>query len=996
MMRAALICACLLGAAATAHASGPGSSREPGDGGAPGRFGDWITTVSEHFVLTHHEGLDETADRAIRLAERAHARLSKLLGWNPRERTYIVLVDDVDFANGFANVFARNRIFLIATPPEQQSVLNDYDDWLNILVSHEHTHILHLDNKRGLPVYLNAVLGKWFNPNQINPRWLTEGLAVYEESSVSGGGRIRSSLFDMYMRTDAIQGRWMTVDQIAAGSISRWPGATAWYSYGGHFFQYLADRFGEERFAVLSELYGERLVPYGLNTTAEDAFGADWVRIYDDFTAFSAAKYEIQLRPVRARPITQSEAVTARGWVHEDPLYLPAAPGEARPDIVYHRSVATEESGWVRYNAQTDTHTLFVRTGGYGGGALSRDGLELIYSQSVQYGPWLPHFDLFSYRFDTKQSERLTVNARARDPAVSPDARRIAYCAVRRGKTTLRVLNRADGADEPIAFGEGAPDFDQVFSPAFSPDGRFLVFAAARTGAYRDLWAYDFDTRALHRLTDDEAVELQPQFHHDAPRLLFSADRGGIYNVFEIDLSRLGGDDQPGPAGRLPDARFRRLTNVETGAFDPFPSADGTRIAFVRYGWEGFDVHTMAYPLDGIPAPAPTAVRTPVDPEPPPVNVEREPYSPFPTLWPLTWMPVLGTDAKGTTIGVRTNGSDIIGRHFWSATAAYGLDSRDPTIALGYSNFATPVGIGTFANHASYTLPRAGRIGTRDVDVDQANYSAGISTAFTFGDPIRAAPRRDYRHGISLSYNVGYARNLSAYTYSPLDTRVALPRPGLSAGLSLTWFFGNQVFSPQSIGAIAGQGMYVSVTVRDRALGSDFRSIFLNFGGSHYFKIPGTRTHTLAFNLNGGTGWTGGGGTRLFFLGGPAERNLISDVLNQERQFGNFLRGYKPFRFSGDSFWLLNAEYRFEIWSFDRGGETYPIFLRRLHAAVFYDMGNAFVGTPRLDAQKSLGAEVRAEMTMGWFSVVQYRLGFAYGLDPGGAPTVYLALDNIF
>ncbi|HET6611015.1 MAG TPA: hypothetical protein VFG83_03465, partial [Kofleriaceae bacterium] len=153
--------------------------------GDPGQV--WRTIESEHFVIHYYEPLDDLAHRVAVVAERAHRVLAPILEHEPKDKTQIVLVDDTDGANGFASVIPRNRIWLYLTAPTSASTLNDHDDWLFGLVAHEYTHILHLDSITGLPAIYNRIFGKTWAPNQVQPRWMIEGLAAYEESAQSSG-----------------------------------------------------------------------------------------------------------------------------------------------------------------------------------------------------------------------------------------------------------------------------------------------------------------------------------------------------------------------------------------------------------------------------------------------------------------------------------------------------------------------------------------------------------------------------------------------------------------------------------------------------------------------------------------------------------------------------------------------------------------------------------------------------------------------------------------
>ncbi|HEY3233406.1 MAG TPA: hypothetical protein VGJ84_01740, partial [Polyangiaceae bacterium] len=136
---------------------------------SPSRAGDpyvhWYTIKTPHFRVHFHGGLEAVAQRTATLAEAIQQRLVPDLGWTPTQVTEIVLTDDSESANGSAGANPYNAIHLFVAAPEDMSVLSDYDDWLVELLTHEDTHVLHIDNVSGLPALLNAVLGKTYTPN---------------------------------------------------------------------------------------------------------------------------------------------------------------------------------------------------------------------------------------------------------------------------------------------------------------------------------------------------------------------------------------------------------------------------------------------------------------------------------------------------------------------------------------------------------------------------------------------------------------------------------------------------------------------------------------------------------------------------------------------------------------------------------------------------------------------------------------------------------------
>jgi hypothetical protein len=183
------------------------------------------TLRTPHFDITYHDPLGEQAQRLAAAAEHVNSILSRSLQFTSSARTQILLTDDEDDANGVAAVVPRNEIHLLAASPSDLSPLGDYDDWTTLLITHEYTHILHLDQIGGLAAVINAVLGKTVAFNTLQPRWFIEGLATYEESAHTSGGRMRSSLYEMFLRMDALEANLPSLAQLS-NDAERGPTAT--------------------------------------------------------------------------------------------------------------------------------------------------------------------------------------------------------------------------------------------------------------------------------------------------------------------------------------------------------------------------------------------------------------------------------------------------------------------------------------------------------------------------------------------------------------------------------------------------------------------------------------------------------------------------------------------------------------------------------------------------------------------------------------------------
>jgi len=270
----------------------------------PARAGDptrvWKTVETAHFVVHYYEPNGDVGRRVAVVAERAHRTLGPALGHEPEEKCHILILDDTDGANGFANVLPRNAITLYATAPSGPASLNDHDDWLYGLVAHEYTHVLHLDTVNGLPYAYNKIFGKTWSPNQVMPRWIIEGLATYEESKRSSGGRTRSTQFDAALRVPVLADDPLSLDQIT-GAPRRYPRGNAAYLYGSHFLKYVFDRFGDDTVRKMSHKSADYFLPFAVNRQINMVTGHTFEQLYGDWEDHMRDKYALQGEAIARR-----------------------------------------------------------------------------------------------------------------------------------------------------------------------------------------------------------------------------------------------------------------------------------------------------------------------------------------------------------------------------------------------------------------------------------------------------------------------------------------------------------------------------------------------------------------------------------------------------------------------------------------------------------------------------------------------------------------------
>ena len=230
---------------------------------------EWREIETEHFHIVYEAGLDSLAQHAGRRAEVAYAKLVNELSPAPSGKIDIVLGDNTDLVNGSATPLPSNRIFLWARPPADDLALGYHNDWMDLVIAHELTHIFHIDRAGKVGRVARSIFGRvpfgWpFFPTLGTPDWTLEGLATYRESQHTGVGRVYGTYHDMILRTAVLENDFDPIDRVS-GDSPMWPGGQRAYIYGSLFMDYIAKRIGAEAHREL------------LNKTAGSILPPPWV-----------------------------------------------------------------------------------------------------------------------------------------------------------------------------------------------------------------------------------------------------------------------------------------------------------------------------------------------------------------------------------------------------------------------------------------------------------------------------------------------------------------------------------------------------------------------------------------------------------------------------------------------------------------------------------------------------------------------------------------------
>jgi Tol biopolymer transport system component len=160
--------------------------------------------------------------------------------------------------------------------------------------------------------------------------------------------------------------------------------------------------------------------------------------------------------------------------------------------------------------------------------ALSPDGKEMLFLSSRD----LFSVDLYLADAMTGKIKRKIIST-AIDPhfeslqfirsAGSWDAKgeRFVFGAISKGRPMLTVINvRKNKIDREIPF----PELGEILSPAWSPDGRYIVFSAL-AGGNSDIFIYDLQTSTVKQMTRDSFGDLEPSWSPDGRQIAFITER---------------------------------------------------------------------------------------------------------------------------------------------------------------------------------------------------------------------------------------------------------------------------------------------------------------------------------------------------------------------------------------------------------------------------------------------------------------------------------------
>ncbi len=942
------------------------------------------TITTDHFYIHYSQGLEHLARRTASISEEVYSKITTDLGWKVKTKVNIRIKDSSDSANGMAMPSPYPLIELYATPPDLESSLQNNDNWLYTLLTHEFTHIVHLQMQHGIAKMVNHIFGDVYLPNAMLPTWFIEGLAVMMETHKTSRGRIRSVYYDMVLRTHALEGTFQSLGE-ASNSTVQYPRGSADYIYGAMFMEYLSHRFGEKKIFEVCHIYASKPVPYFINTAFKQATGESLWKVYKEWAKSIKQKALQTKKKIKKQGLSTDYRVTVTAETKGRAKFFPPISG-FKDKLIIPASDAVERSGLYITDINTRKMTRIALGNSKGSISLTDKG-DIYYVRSAPYRNIYHYRDLFIIKHPVNKPYtiknlihskpiRLTHGMRIKEAAVSPDGSMVAAVTAKNGITGLIICNGDCSKKKKIIKGS---DSIYIYHPVFSSDSRLLA-AVVRDGAMLNLALINKQNGKINYLTKDDAKQRSPIFSPDGKYLLFDSDVTGISNIFAIELKT---------------KKCFQVTNVVTGAKFPAISSDGQSIVFLKYKTKGWDLYKMPWkPLSYDEFKQPESRYKGLSPvkEPASFRGNTSLYNPFPSLIPRTWMLGYSQGGGQKLLTVQSSIQDAAELHLFDAGFTYEFAENMPSFAFSYGYYGLLPSFHISFGYLTRSIEKGYLVEGESLPWKQRRLSGDFG--FSLG-----LPGLDERQSIYFGYNLVFSEPVDDLDITS-DPALSLPKSPTQffrAGLKIGWGYSNIFSSPFAISREKGRTLYTTIRIYHPSFGGDQELMSLRWGWNEYILMPWLSHHVIALSLNGGINLSNPKGITYFRAGGYGPQNILSDIINNTSSGLPKIRGYETDSIAGDHFHSLRLEYRFPIWRAELAGGTVPLFFKEVHGGIFSDnILMSFNPVTFDDLYSAVGAELIWSFYLAYHMPVTLRVGYARGLMDNGINEFLFVMGNTF
>ena len=848
---------------------------------------DWKILRTEHFDIYYYGEMGKIAEIGAFYAEEIYDELKVRMNHIVTRKVPLIFYNTtIDFqqtnttpglipegVGGFFE-FLKGRVVL----PSNGSL---YD--FRHVIRHEIVHVF-MTNK----VY-RVLKDHRIPTNRMPPLWFVEGLAEFYSTQWDAQA-------EMLLR-DAVLNNYF----VSLKDMNRIYGSYLMYKEGQSFLEFAAEKYGEEKIALLLDnFWMSTSFNQVLETTFKQSFeqiDSEWLyhlrkkyfpmmessyptefgslKITKEGFNFSPVYFEFE-RKNYLYFIANRDGYSSLYRIEIGPEFIPID----SPELVLRGGQTEEFEAFHLFNSTID---------------ISKEGL-LVFVTKKGGSDAIHFFSINENRMvKTFQNHDLVFIS---SPKFSSNGNRIVFSAVdKKGFSDIFIFDLLGNELFRIT-----NDYYDDKDPAFGITDQQILFASDRTnGMYEkkyNLFSCDLNTYSIDYITYFGANTFSPVLSPDKKRLLFTSELDGIRNLYELPINQ----NEFGTS-------VRKISNFISSIYNP-TYVDSANITFSGFENLSFDLFVLNNSEEKNDTseliqmeiePAPGIWRADVielPSERKKVEYEKE-YSLDFAQSVVATDPVFGTRG-GAVLSV----SDLLGDDRYSFLI-YNSASVQSDILKSFNVILQKVNFGGRVNYGYGIFHLSGRV-------------------YDFTDPDEFFYERSFGGSFLLSYPISKFQRLEATATVRNSNKEVIPnvveRKALLFTNTLGWVMDNSIWGPT--GPIDGIRALVLLGYT-----SDIK-----YSNVNYFTVIGDYRYYYRFGLTtllafrAAAFYNQGKEARRFFVGGSWD-----------------LRGWPRFGIRGEKIWLSSLEFRFPI--IEQIAIKFPFFALGfwgIRGALFYDMGGAW------------------------------------------------------
>ena len=465
----------------------------------------WQIYKSPHFDLYYYPAEENRLEQLVSYAESAYVKLSQAFDHEIPFRIPLIFYKthgEFEQTNIMLD-FIPEYVAAFAEPFENRMVLpvDRPDDLLFELITHELTHVFEFS------ILYEGSLGRALRAQ--TPPWLMEGLAEHMANA-------NSPLNEMVIRDAVVHNIIPPIHRVNVVTFLT-------YRFGQAAFDYIEEKYGPEGIRNFLWEYRKVLLSNNIDKPIKDAFGVEPEEFDRQFRRYMEHKY-LPLYLDKKEPEDYGKEIGPKvAGIHTfSPTLSPSG------DLVAALTNRYDDLDVVIFSAKDGQMIRNITKG---------------FTNDYQY--------IVAAAFDGKN-----------DLTWSPEGDRVAFFARKENERALFICDALKGKQlERISM----PGVDVEESPAFSPDGKSLLFSGNAKGV-TDIFRYDFETKKVSQVTHDEFYDSNPAWSPDAKQIVFNRRIDRWEKIFMVDA----GDPE----------RLTQLTFGESSDIEPSFSKDGKSLYY--------------------------------------------------------------------------------------------------------------------------------------------------------------------------------------------------------------------------------------------------------------------------------------------------------------------------------------------------------------------------------------------------------------------------------